>query len=48
MSVAVFDFDWTILDEDSDAWVFKNLNSKLLEKVLYQNTSRFFRLIYFL
>jgi hypothetical protein len=35
MSVAVFDFDWTLLDEDSDVWVFRNLNPKLLEKVLY-------------
>lgn len=33
MSVAVFDFDWTLLDEDSDVWVFSNLNPKLLVKV---------------
>lgn len=37
MSVAVFDFDWTLLDEDSDVWVFKNLDPKLLSKVLYQS-----------
>jgi hypothetical protein len=31
--LAAFDFDWTIVDEDSDRWTFQVNNPKVAEKV---------------